>query len=85
MSLDVLRSIKTSNGTVLEALILSIENILQNAQGHLGLEGPVKNVTIGLQQLSDFISFSRKEGPEFQMASARDFSMSTGRLYQARV
>ena len=82
MSLDVLRSIQKSSGSVLEALIATTAKMIE-VEAESELAEASGNVRRHLSKVVKFVKSSSTESMIHQLKSARDFSFAIGRLYQA--
>ena len=65
------------------ALIRSMQQILKTAIVIPELEESIRNVSNNLVKMTTFVEKSNTEKVDFHLKSARDFSFSIGRSYQA--
>ena len=83
MSLDVLRSIQKTSGSTLKSLFGDVQLKLVNASDQSELLPAINRLSKILSQIVDFVRASRIESQDFQLKSARDFSFSLAKMYQA--
>lgn len=83
MALDVLRSIQKSGGSTLKSLFDDITEKLNLASSQNKLEPSIIHVSRVLKDLSKFLKETQAETMQYQLKSARDFSFTLAKLYQA--
>ncbi|XP_073410162.1 acyl-CoA dehydrogenase family member 11-like isoform X1 [Dendrobates tinctorius] len=81
LSLDVLRSVRKSQGQVLSAYFSATQEMLEGSSNVPGLSQPVSRLLQALQNLKVFTHKAGERGSNFMELAARDFAYSLAKIY----
>uniref|UniRef100_A0A3Q3FDQ9 Acyl-CoA dehydrogenase family member 11-like n=1 Tax=Labrus bergylta TaxID=56723 RepID=A0A3Q3FDQ9_9LABR len=81
LSLDVLRCVARSSGTVLHAYFSHTKSLLSGASGVSSLAPAITAVDAALSELKDFVQVAATREPGYLELAARDLAYSLARIY----